>query len=93
MNIPLPPPAYSAPYMGPLYVTVGTLAEVERLCHTQWGISISSVALGCSWWQWPTCMVVIPKVDDDRITFEIQGLVLKHELGHCNGWPATHPQK
>ena len=38
MDIPPPPPAYDRPYEGRLELRVGTLADVQYVCHTMEGI-------------------------------------------------------
>ena len=92
-DVPLPPPAYSTPYHGPLQVIDATLPEVEQLCRTQWGDHVRSgyQTLGCQWWKGATCLIVVPWAQGE-VTPELRIRVTLHELGHCQGWPADHPR-
>jgi hypothetical protein len=79
-----PPARYDHPYAGPVVERVVPEVEVHSLC-----MSMGSDAIGtaCSWRSKGTCYIVLPS--DARApvaTFR------RHEIAHCNGWPADHPQ-
>ncbi len=38
------------------------------------------------------CTMYIPAVDNRHINAEGQAALIRHERGHCNGWPANHPK-
>jgi hypothetical protein len=83
----LPPVEFDKPYAGKLMIRrVDSKEEVQRVCQ------LSRPTVGCA--VKPVvdmCIIVI--ADDAAIaargwTYEI---VLRHEIGHCNGWPGDHP--
>lgn len=92
MDIAPPPPVYDYPYRGRLELRLGTLAEVQHVCHTMEGIVSAYRALGCAKkFSGSTCFVMIPKIGG-KITAHIQSQIRRHEIAHCNGWAASHPQ-
>jgi hypothetical protein len=96
MNAPihpiLPPPAiYDHAYKGRLTVQQGTMAQVEHYCHTTHGIVSPYQALGCSKVGEQSCFLIIPRVGGP-VTASIQAQIRRHEIAHCNGWPANHPR-
>ena len=96
MNAPihpiLPPPAiYDHAYKGRLTVQQGTMAQVEHYCHTTHGIVSPYQALGCSKVGEQSCFLMIPRVGGP-VTGSIQAQIRRHEIAHCNGWPASHPR-
>jgi hypothetical protein len=89
----LPPIEFDRPFDGTLtIITAKSLEKVRELCVNTGPFSV----LGCAKRRIPIaapveCTIVI--VSDDvllrrGLTFE---LVHRHEIGHCNGWPGTHP--
>jgi hypothetical protein len=88
----VPPPAiYDHAYTGALSVRQGSLAQVEHYCHTMHGIVSTYRALGCSKVEAHSCFLMIPSVGGP-VTASIQSQIRRHELAHCNGWPADHPR-
>jgi hypothetical protein len=88
----LPPPAiYDHAYMGRLTVQQGNMAQVEHYCHTMHGIVSPYQALGCSKVDEHSCFLIIPRVGG-LVTASIQVQIRRHEIAHCNGWPANHPR-
>ena len=79
-----PPARYNHPYAGPVIERVVPEVEVRSLC-----MSMGSDATGtaCSWQSKGTCYIVLPS--DARAPVET---FRRHEIAHCNGWPANHPQ-
>jgi hypothetical protein len=79
-----PPARYDHPYNGQVVERVVPAAEVPSLCMPM-GADLFGAA--CSLLQSNgTCYIVLPS--DGRApvaTFR------RHEIAHCNGWPANHP--
>ncbi|HWM46932.1 MAG TPA: hypothetical protein VNR11_08470 [Xanthobacteraceae bacterium] len=90
MDIPPPPAVYDQPYKGRLEVKQGSLAQVEHICHTMEGIVSSYRALGCAKKFPGACFVMIPRIGG-KVTAHMQAQIRRHEIAHCNGWPAHHP--
>ena len=87
----LPPPQYDQFYPGRLaIVRLATEDEVRAICsNARW---VVSRAMACArHWGLTRCDIYIAADDvlaQVGLTFEV---ALRHELGHCNGWPAHHP--
>jgi hypothetical protein len=97
----LPPPQYDVPPPMPVIEQVLPWSEVQRICHAgQMRRSPGALEAradfifhGCSLtgvvWDGAAqrfvngkgCLIV--RIDDETAR--------RHELGHCNGWPADHP--
>lgn len=96
--VPLPPPEYDKPYNGRLLVIdVETTAEFTGLCGIDPAfIYIASACAGIGltakkFGQNVDCVIVLaPETIFARIG-ATRTLALRHELAHCNGWPADHP--
>src|SRR5262245_23758442 len=84
-----PPAIYDHAYKGRLTVQHGTLSQVEHYCHTMHGIVSSYRALGCSKVDEGRCFLMIPRTSGP-VTASIQAQIRRHEIAHCNGWPADH---
>jgi hypothetical protein len=93
----LPPEFYDRPYKGnKLTVTrVPTQAEVTKLCPP----TVFPHKLGCAYMtggqakdeSYAECRVIL--LADEVVAslgFTTPEFVLRHEIAHCNGWPATH---
>jgi hypothetical protein len=88
----IPPPAiYDHAYKGKLSMHEGTMAQVEYYCHTRQGIVSEYQALGCSIPEGRSCFIMIPRIGGP-VTASIQAQIRRHEIAHCNGWPANHPR-
>ncbi len=81
----LPPPQYDHPFPGQVVEKRLSFAEVRRVCKG---------GLACSWPRVTIrskdgkiigsyCLVILPLHD--------RGTLKRHEVAHCNGWPADHP--
>jgi hypothetical protein len=85
-----PPAQYDHPYDGPVDERVMPVAEVHELC-TSLGASHSSAdasapgGVACAWVSDGTCYIILP--DDEQAPVAIYR---RHEIAHCNGWPANH---
>lgn len=78
-----PPARYAHHYSGRLIEHSGTSIEVARACarigfKNRMGCSTGDVSGACTIWY----------VNDPRVA----GGVRRHEIAHCNGWPASHPR-
>jgi hypothetical protein len=82
----LPPAEYDHPYNGKLTVERTTAEKIkDGICGFP-----GSNTVGCTFAYQFSCSVFI--ADDAAlaargVTFDT---VLRHEIGHCNGWPSDH---
>jgi hypothetical protein len=76
MTTTVPPPAYDHAYRGRLIVHVLPDSAASAACHG---------GDACSTRQGGTCIVILPR------GHRALALLRRHEIGHCNGWPADHP--
>ena len=92
----LPPPQYDMPPSMPVLERVLPYDEVERICKGSWRVLMPGEHIyGCARagivWDGtaqkfvPGNGCVVVRVDEEAVR--------RHELGHCNGWPANHPMK
>src|SRR5262245_38137263 len=82
----LPPPQYDHPVKGPVEVTdIPTEEALRKICgYTQPG----TILIGCAHVSAELCSVYLGPIPSwTGITRNIN---LRHELGHCNGWPGDH---
>jgi hypothetical protein len=80
----LPPPEYDHHYDGALKITVAeTFAELADFCGRALKNACAKHIDGGD-----RCLVYMIKEELLQWTREI---VLRHEIGHCNGWPGDHP--
>jgi hypothetical protein len=86
-RIPLPPPEYDRPYTGKLTILKqDDYLLIKHVCND------TPNPIACSFRTYDTvsgetlsCLILLgPKVHDDE-------RALRHEMGHCNSWPGTHP--
>jgi hypothetical protein len=93
----LPPAAYDHPYTaGQFWVTVvDSQADVRDKCEST---RLLDVALACARQTHvksdpsvKVCWIVIANADVINAAGYVYDIVLRHEIGHCNGWPADHP--
>ena len=84
-----PPPEFDKPYEGYLILKrPATEEEVKGHCHHP-----VPYYIGCASrvWDGKVCAVFI--VADEVLAkygLKLEG-VPRHEIGHCHGWPKTHP--
>jgi len=78
----LPPLEYDHPYEGRLTVTRGDKALMGQLCP--------KTALGCARRYSDSCSIVIATDEIIKAVGWTTEIVLRHEIGHCNGWPPSH---
>lgn len=90
MPVLLPPPQYDHPYEHRLIVETLPYFEVDARC----GKAFRARFEGCSW-QFkdgmgnPTCHIIYPRLQD--VNADVMVSLIRHETGHCVGWPADHP--
>jgi hypothetical protein len=80
----LPPPhQYDHRYHGPVVEMVMPLAKARAACGKR-----GAPADACSWTEHGKCYLILPHGGP------VKGLASyrHHEVAHCNGWPASHPQ-
>src|SRR5262249_40091456 len=84
----LPPIEYDHPYKGRLDVIVAENAEQIRIgCPKTAG---GSLGLACSLRYEDRCTIVRrPEADIRRARYTLE-IVMRHEIGDCNGWPESH---
>jgi len=83
----LPPEEYDRPFDGILLTQrLKTEAEIRKVCPS----STLAAALGCAQKIREGCLIIM--VDDEVIRkyHLTPETVLRHEMGHCNGWPPNH---
>jgi hypothetical protein len=78
-----PPAQYNHPYDGPVDERVMPVAEVRTLCTS---LGASSRGVACSWVSHGICHIVLPGDEQAPVS-----TYRRHEIAHCNGWPANHP--
>ena len=78
-----PPAQYSHPYDGPVDERVMPVAEVRALCTS---VGASGPFVACAWVSDGVCHVVLPNDGQAPVS-----TYRRHEIAHCNGWPANHP--
>src|SRR5262245_40175826 len=84
----LPPPHYDLPYYGKLIIVRESEERMKQLCPK----SMFPVTVACSvrYNDGKACLIVI---GDDKLISRLPWpyqAYLRHEIGHCNGWPADH---
>jgi hypothetical protein len=85
----IPPEEYDHPYDGP--VKIWRSADQDYI-KSKCPASIFPYHLGCGGRKSATGECHILMADDDTIRKHgwTPEIVLRHEIGHCNGWPSDH---
>lgn len=97
-DVVLPPAQYDHPFTGELHVISAPYWEINKRCrgHEQ---NARVQACAATTWMRATaaepahmrCIIVLPAYDPViGVTNEFLALLMRHEIGHCNGWPADH---
>lgn len=86
-GVPTVPPAhYDHPHPDMLVIERSP-AEVDRICRAIGAHSRSnSRIVACAPIGKARCAIVIP------VSHPQKAALVRHERGHCNGWPADHPR-
>jgi hypothetical protein len=77
-----PPQRYVHPFHGRLITLYKSPAEMPRFCP-QYGIACTTGQ------HHGTCTIILSNTIPSSPYF---AYYLRHEIAHCNGWPANHPQ-
>ena len=89
----LPPNEYDRPVSIQVKISTIPYMEVDKVCS--WPMrseeAMGGRIEGCARVYNSVCYIVMPAVDGVFMTKEKHKRLLKHELAHCNGWPADHP--
>jgi hypothetical protein len=81
-----PPAEYDHYYEGDLTIKiVDSLEELREVCQLE-----GSQLLACSTRNHSSCIIVMVKDEIMRQRSWTTGMLLRHEMGHCNGWGADH---
>jgi hypothetical protein len=97
-----PPPEYDFPYEGVLMVQQLKIEDVRKVCAEQRaanGCALVLSNLPGRWWtvdlyqtgNRAACVIVIPTDSFLRESHQKREDIIRHETGHCNGWPGDHP--
>jgi len=78
-----PPAQYNHPYAGRVVERVMPVAEVLALCTS---VGASGRFVACAWVSDGVCHIVLPNDEPAPVS-----TYRRHEIAHCNGWPANHP--
>jgi hypothetical protein len=78
-----PSAQYNHPYNGQVIERVMPEAEVRSVCLSM-GLDLLTVA--CSSQGNGTCYILLPNDGQASVS-----TYRRHEIAHCNGWPANHP--
>lgn len=82
-----PPERYDFPYKGKLEVLRVGEAEANRICRAK-EVSRTGRVGGCALYYSQTKCIIVLNVESTMS----QASILRHEMGHCNGWPFHHPR-
>jgi len=86
----LPPVEYDRVYDGDLTIKiVPDMISLQAACASN--KPVPGLMLACAWHDAKSCVIYMV---EDRIMREHSwntGLLLRHEIAHCNGWPSDHP--
>jgi hypothetical protein len=81
-----PPAEFDHFYEGDLTIKiVNTLEELHAVCQIE-----NPKLLACSQRNQDSCVIVLVKDEIMRQRQWTTGMLLRHEIGHCNGWGADH---
>jgi hypothetical protein len=82
---PAPPLAYDHAYKGELKIFLGTAAEVKERCAPySGGLRVHACAFSLD--HYTKCQIHI----NYETRYDVASII-RHEIGHCNGWPRNHP--
>ncbi len=83
-EIALPPPQYDYPYQGEVVINyVLSPDEMNRRCY-----GVGRQIIACAFTGDGHCTILIWS----QVASEQRPTLIRHELAHCNGWPAHHPK-
>lgn len=84
----LPPLEYDHPYHGrTMTVTEKSQDEIRQACPK---VPFTNTALACTFIRQTSCDILIAPEAEIKAAGYSKNLVLRHEVGHCNGWSGKH---
>ena len=84
----LPPEEFDRPYNGQIFYQLARDQDhVREICRAAFN---SGKAPGCSRVYPDMCIIVKLSNADMRAIGIDPEVFMRHEIGHCNGWPASH---
>jgi hypothetical protein len=96
----LPPPEYDHPYSGKLTIIEANWETIQQVCGPIYANAPPGALLtGCAHVYPDHCLVYIgePRTMQTAALLyhtnekDAHDRILRHEIGHCNGWPLYHP--
>ena len=85
----LPPREYDYPYSGKLIIaTAQSQDELKEFCGEAYKPGLT---LGCARRGNTSCRIIMAPEQIIIAGGWTKELMLRHEIGHCNGWPGDHP--
>jgi hypothetical protein len=85
-----PPAQYDHPYKGDLTIIRTAMQHVQEMCPPfQPGVPPVACATNDIPHTW--CRIVLAHDDELKAIDWDPQQILRHEMAHCNGWPADHP--
>jgi hypothetical protein len=85
----LPPPEFDKPYDGDLTIRMLPTFEALRVACNVYNPKM----LACARHNEKSCIIYLVEDEVMRERGWNSGLLLRHEIGHCNGWPGDHPDQ
>jgi hypothetical protein len=91
-----PPAEYYKPYWGTLIIRRLPQKQVAEECAAikkqlgKYSGKITECQRGCAYWQDRSVSCTIIMIDKPFLGTHPEA-VYRHEIAHCNGWPADHP--
>jgi hypothetical protein len=77
----VPPKRFDYPFKGKLVEHSGNVRQVQMWCATIYGEPFPYIVEGCALPMGRRCEIAYTRKK-----------VRRHEIAHCNGWPAHHPK-
>jgi hypothetical protein len=89
----LPPPQYDHEFPAQLTVeTVATQAELARICPNAAARTPNMIGCAIRANDGSSCRIILVPDSIIQALHSTRSRILRHEIGHCNGWPADHPR-
>src|SRR5215510_14585858 len=90
----LPPLEYDHPYNGTIYLYQADNQTDMRVKCNRPDLPPSVPLFGCSWAanKDHPCVIVVGDMATIQRWGWTRNIVIRHEIGHCNSWPADHPR-
>jgi hypothetical protein len=87
----LPPIEYDVPYTGELTIWITDKKDIREHCARAIATGQPWAGIACAAWRKDKsrCIIYIVKDDVVRAAGYHPNVVLRHEMGHCNGWSGS----